>query len=409
MKNITIIGIGMGNPDTITLEGQKHIEKAEVLIGGNRMIETFQHIGKPSFASIYSEEIANYIKSSDFSEYAVLMSGDTGFYSGTSSLIPLLQDFNTKVIPGISSLSYFCSKLAISWEDIHVISLHGRETNLVGIVKEHHKTFALTGGNIKEISEKLTLSGLGDVTVFIGENLSYPHERITKGLAKELIYETFSSISVVLIINPMYEKRLMIGIPDDEMIRGKVPMTKSEVRAISISKLQLKENFTMYDIGAGTGSVSVEAAYALKSGRVYAIEYKDEAVKLIEANKEKFTLDNIEIIKGIAPEVLEELPMPDVVFIGGSKGNIKSIIDTIIQKNKKVRFVVNAITIETVSETLNVFKENQVIGIEVIQVGISKTDQIGDYHMLMGQNPVFIISGGGILKDHEPNYDSRNR
>ncbi len=400
-KQITIAGIGMGNPDILTLEGKNYIDKAEVLIGARRMIEAVNSANKPAFISYDAEGIRDYIASSDYRSYAVLMSGDTGFYSGAGKLIPLLEgiplpeEYEIKVIPGISAVSYFSAKLKLSWEDAYLLSLHGREENIVLAVRQHKKTFALTDGKIGDICRKLTRAGLGNVWVYVGENLSYDEEKIIEGRAEEFKEKDFAPLSAVFILNPGYKTEYGIGIGEDEFIRGDVPITKSEVRAISLSKLKLKEDSVVYDIGAGTGSVSVEMAFLAKRGRVYAIEQKKEAVELIRKNKDKFALDNIVVIPGSVPEALEGLEMPDTVFIGGSGGSLKAIMTSLLGKNKAVRLVINAIALETLGEALKLMKELEFEEIEVVQAAVSKTREAGNYHMLMGQNPVFIISGRG--------------
>lgn len=398
MKNISVIGIGMGNPDTITIEGQKHIDKAEVLIGAKRMVEAFENKSKTTFISYDSSTIAEYISNTHYDNYAVLLSGDTGFYSGANKLMPLLKSHTTKVIAGISSLSYFCAKLGCSWENIYTLSLHGRNENIVLAAKEHEKVFALTDGKISSICSKLTQAGLGDVEVCVGENLSYNNERIIRAKAETLTHQDFESVSVILIHNPSFEMKLSIGLPDEAFIRAEVPMTKSEVRAIAISKLCLKNNAVVYDIGAGTGSVAIEAALIAKEGKVYAIEQNEQAIALIQKNKEKFSVDNLEIIHALAPEGLEQLPKPDVVFIGGSKGNIEAIVESVLNKNNQAKVVVSAITLETLNNTINVFNAKQLEKVEVVQASISKTKKVGTYNMLLGQNPVFIISATGKEK-----------
>ena len=395
MKKITIIGVGMGNTNTLTIEGKNHIDKAEVLLGAKRMIESVNTGNKPSFSSFDGNEIKNYIQSSNYVNYAVLMSGDTGFYSGTTSLLPLLKEYEVKVIPGISTVSYFCSKLKLSWEDAFLLSLHGREENIVQAVRQHIKTFALTNGRIDVMCQKLTRAGLGYVQMYVGENLSYDKERILKGTAEEFQHMDFAPLSAVFIVNTAYETKFCIGIPDDEFIRGAVPMTKSEIRAIILSKLKLKEDSILYDIGAGTGSVSVEVALLAKRGIVYAIEQKEEAVELIEKNKDKFILENIMVILGTAPEVMENLEKPDMAFIGGSKGNMKDIIKLLLIKNPDIRLVITAIALETLTEVLRLMTEFKFEEVEVVQAAISKSKEVGSYHMLMGQNPVFIVSGRG--------------
>ncbi len=395
MKDIIIVGVGMGNINTLTIEGKNHIDKAEVLIGAKRMVKAVNTGNKPFFYSFDGNEIKNFIQSSNYQNYVVLMSGDTGFYSGTAPLLPILKEYEVKVIPGITTVSYFCSKIKLSWEDACLLSLHGREENIVLAVRQHIKTFALTDGRIGVMCRKLTQAGLGFVQIYVGENLSYENERIIKGTAEEFQNADFAPLSAVFIVNPDYKTQYHIGIPDDEFIRGTVPMTKSEIRAIILSKLKLKEDSILYDIGAGTGSVSIEMAFLAKKGLVYAIEQKEEAIQLIKKNQDKFQIDNLRVISGTAPEVMEILEKPDMAFIGGSKGNMEDIIQSLLNKNPGIRLVISSIALETLTEALRLMKEFEFEEVDVVQASISKTKEAGSYHMLMGQNPVFIISGRG--------------
>ncbi len=184
-----------------------------------------------------------------------------------------------------------------------------------------------------------------------------------------------------------------IGIKDTEFIRGNVPMTKEEIRILSVAKLQLEEDSIVYDIGAGTGSVSIVAALQCVKGTIYAIERNSEGVELIHANKEKFGVTNLQLVEGTAPDCLETLPAPTHVFIGGSGGKLIDIIRTVREKNPKARFVLNAVTLETLGEIQKIreaFPEYE--DIEVIQVGVSKSRKLGEYHLMTAENPVYIIT-----------------
>ncbi len=181
---------------------------------------------------------------------------------------------------------------------------------------------------------------------------------------------------------------------DEVFIRGAVPMTKSEVRAVSLSKLELGPDSILYDVGAGTGSVSVEAASLIPTCRVYAIEKKPEAIELIRLNKEKFQTDNITVIEGSAPSALLDLEAPTHVFVGGTSGTMGDVLHTVLDKNPEVRIVINVLALESVSEVLSWLKEHS-IEAEFVQVQVSKGKTAGPYHMMMGQNPVYVISFGG--------------
>ena len=201
-------------------------------------------------------------------------------------------------------------------------------------------------------------------------------------------------MTVLIIENPDFDSRIRTGIPDEEFIRGKVPMTKSEVRAVCLSKLALSPNDIAYDIGCGTGSVTIEMAFSAYDGKVYAFDKNEEAIALLEQNCQKFHLDNVEPLCGLAPECLKGLPVPDVAFIGGSSGNMEEIVSYLHGTNNEMRFVITAVTIESAMAGLDSLKNVGIIG-DIVQVAVSKGRQIGDLHMLMAQNPIFIISGSG--------------
>jgi precorrin-6Y C5,15-methyltransferase (decarboxylating) len=181
---------------------------------------------------------------------------------------------------------------------------------------------------------------------------------------------------------------------DELFIRGEVPMTKSEVRSISISKLELSKDSVLYDVGAGTGSVSIEAALSMAEGTVYAIEKKNEAIELIYKNIEKFSTSNVIVTEGEAPEALLNLPVPTHAFIGGTSGNMDSVLDLLLNKNPDIRIVINVIALESLQDVMDWLKKKQ-IEAEIVHVQISKAKTAGRYHMMMGNNPVYVVSFGG--------------
>lgn len=162
-----------------------------------------------------------------------------------------------------------------------------------------------------------------------------------------------------------------------------------------LSKLQLTKDAVLYDVGAGTGSVSVEAALTGEDIRVYAVEKKKEAIWLLEENKRKFLADGMQIVEGTAPEALEELPAPSHVFIGGSSGNLKEIIKTVQRKNPRVRVVLAAISLETVKGAVEAMEEGLLLDAEVVQIWVSRSQELGKFHLMKGENPIYVISSGG--------------
>ena len=392
------IWIGMGAKDGMTAEAKKVCLEAELLVGAKRMMESFGDLSKAQFVSYQPQEIREYVEAHpEFEKIALLQSGDVGFYSGAKNLYEIFAQEEPTVYPGISSVVYLCAKLHIPWEDVKLISLHGRYANAIAAVKRHKKVFALVGKgeSLRQLMEKLTYYGMADVQVTVGEDLSYLGEKIFTATAGELAQETFRDLCVVLIENEKAHPVVTHGIADEEFLRDAVPMTKCEVRSISLSKLRLYADSIVYDVGAGTGSVSIEAALQAADGQGYAIEKKPEAAALILANQQKFAVDNLTVITGSAPEALKNLPAPTHVFIGGSSGNMREILEAVLNKNPSVRIVVNCIALETVAEALECLKTLPVTDTEIVTVSAARAKEVGRYHMMMGQNPVYIISCSG--------------
>ena len=394
-RQITVAGIGPGSEDMMTREVRAAIDAADLIIGAKRMLENCAP-GKQFFEAVKPEEIADYIEEHhEYKNVLVLMSGDTGFYSGTKKLLPMLSEYSVKVLPGLSSLSVLASRLGMSYEDITPISLHGRDASIIKNVENNQKVFVLTGGENtpEKICKELTTEGLGNVKVYIGERLSYPEEKITAGEARELKDGEYNKLSAMIIVNKEGKKLYAPGLPDDSFKRLEgVPMTKSEVRAISLSKLCIAEDSICWDIGAGTGSVSIEMAIHARRGKVYAVERKKEACKLAEENKESFNLKNLEIIEGVAPDICEELPAPSHVFIGGSSGKLREIIEIALGKNPGVRIVATAITLESISELKDCMETYFFDETEVVSVTVARDKKAGDYHIMTGQNPIYIFT-----------------
>ena len=393
-KHVIMAGIGMGSDDTRTLGVLRAVREAECIIGARRMVQSVDTAGKRVCEAVLAKDIAEIIRTGSERCYTVLLSGDTGFYSGAKSLLRELGDeTETEVLPGIGSLTYFCARLKRPWEDVRAVSLHGRNCDFVREVRYNPVVFSLLGGDTgaKEALERLVHAGLGEVRVHIGENLGYPGERISTGTASELVHKEFGSLCVLLAENPKADaESVTYGLPDEAFDRDKVPMTKEEVRSVCVSKLSLARGSVVYDVGSGSGSVSVECALVASRGTVYAIEQKDTAIELTRHNAEKFGLVNLEIVPGSAPEALIPLPPPTHAFIGGSSGNLRAIVDLLLEKNPAVRIVATAVTLETVSELTALMGEFTVADVAEIQVNKPRT--VGRYHLFNAQNPVYIFT-----------------
>lgn len=384
---VYIIGIGMGAADCMTKAAAAKIEEADVLIGAGRLVDAAKKTEKERFISYKGEEIAEFLRGKSYGSAAVLLSGDTGFYSAAKKIAEHLGEYKTEIIPGVSSLAYFCARLGISYEDVNVVSLHGRGGDIVGAVRRHKRVFVLLGDNP---CARLAEYGFGDTKIYIGDRLSYEDEKITRGQVKDFIGYEFNAPAVMLIENENYDNRVRIGIPDVEFIRGDVPMTKRDIRAAAVSRLCIAPGDICWDIGAGTGSVSVETALLCHGGAVYAVEKNADACGLIEKNAKKFKVGNIHIISGEAPDRLDALPAPDKVFIGGSSGNIDGIIRAVFCKNKNAEIVVTAVSLGTLT---GVIQSLDRLGAEydISQIFSASAKTVGTHKMMSANNPVFII------------------
>jgi precorrin-6Y C5,15-methyltransferase (decarboxylating) len=393
-KHVFLTGIGVGSTDTRTLGVLRAVEESDCVIGAKRMLESVNTAGKRTFSAVLARDIANIIRTDPARKFAVLFSGDTGFYSGTKSLLAALGDeAEAEVMPGIGSLSYFCARLRRPWEDVRAVSLHGRNCDILREVRENPAVFTLLGGDTgaREALERLNAGGFGGAQAFVGEDLGYPSERITSGTVGELLEKEFGTLSVLLVENPDYvSEPVTYGLPDEAFDRDKVPMTKEEVRSVCVSKLALTRGAVVYDVGSGSGSVSVECARVATRGKVYAIEQKDSAIALTKRNAEKFGLINLEVVPGTAPEALEPLEAPTHAFIGGSSGNMRQIVDLLLSKNPDVRIVATAVTLETVGELTELMNEFEFADVAELQV--NKPRKVGRYHLSNAQNPVYIFT-----------------
>lgn len=395
--NVTLIGMGSGQPENLTLQGLAALRQADLILGARRLLAVLPAGCTENRAAAYRpDEVAELLQTSGAENAVLVYSGDTGFYSGASSMMEKLEALGVRarVLPGLSSIQLLAAALGRPWQGWNLVSAHGRTCDPVAECMQGRPTFFLTGGSEDPatLCAQLAAEGFGDVQGVVGQCLGTPEEKIFRGSVKELAAGRFNSLSVLLVEAVEGLPRRAPGLPDEAFERGDVPMTKQEVRAAVLAKLAVRPEDILWDVGAGTGSVSVELALAAPRGRVYAVECRPEGCALIKANREKFRTRNLVLVEGLAPDALSDLPAPDAVFIGGSKGSLAAIVDAALDKNPDARICASAIALETLSAAVAALTAKGRT-VQVSQIAVSRAKAVGGLHLMMAQNPIYLITG----------------
>mgnify|MGYP003247141221 CR=1 FL=1 len=435
MRKVTIIGAGPGNPDLLSRAALDAIDIADVVIGAHRAlagIDVPPDVVRCELVKT-ADIAAALTDAASWQRAVVVMTGDVGLFSGARRLVEALSgnaQVDVRVIPGISSASYLAARLARPWQDWRFASAHGVACDIVAEAERAGELFLVTSGgeDPSRLSGELVQAGFGDAHVTVAERLSYPDERITCATASEIAGQTFDDLNVMLIdfaggagspagssaaseapadasspaaassaADPAGESRAASSRWPyaSSGIRGDVPMTKQEVRAVALAKLRLTATDTVWDVGAGTGSVSIEAALVARAGSVWAVERNAAGVRLIRENADAFGCGNVYAVPGVAPEALEKLPVPDAVFVGGSAGELPSIVEAALEKNSQVRLCVPCVTVETLTEACALLSGSRFKGFDACQLSAARAEAVGSHHLMKAQNPVFLVSARG--------------
>lgn len=412
--SITLLGIGTGAKGQLTVEALKAIQEANYVYGAKRILQSIR--SEAAWAQMEDLYLAKDIipRLKDMrgeNKIVIAFSGDAGFYSGCKKMHDALQgekeyrdgNWKLRILPGISSVSYLAASTGYSWEDANILSVHGANGDysrrVLDSVSHTEKSFVIVSGSsdVREIARQINNSKLdvSNVKMWVGYNLSYESEAIKCMSVEEGLSVTEEGLYALLIINGKPKKRtLTYGWKEAEFIRANIPMTKEEIRQISISKLQLREDSIVYDIGCGTGSVAVEIGALSPTIKVFGIEKKPEAASLIRENIRKHGTSNVCVVNGTAPGIMEELVdyIPTHAFLGGTSGNLEEILIKLYQLNHSMRVVVNAISLETIAQITDIIPRLKVKNLDIVSISVSRAKEAGKYHLMQGENPVYIVS-----------------
>ncbi|MCL2483407.1 MAG: precorrin-6y C5,15-methyltransferase (decarboxylating) subunit CbiE [Propionibacteriaceae bacterium] len=393
---IDIVSTGLSR-DNLTLEGQRIIAASDLLIGPARLIGTFAAKGQPRLAASRPDEVVDAIGKSQAARIAVLMSGDVGFQAGATMIASRLRknhaDADVRLIPGVSAVAMLATRVGVPWQDACLVSCHTSTVDLVAPVRRHRFTIALTSGNVHTLATSLGDAGYGGLRVWAGQNLGLEDESIIHDTVAGLMERDWSPLTTVLIENREFDDRVVSGLPDDRFIRGEVPMTHATVRAVSMARLAVRPTDVCYDIGCGTGSATVELALAAHAGHVYGLDKDLAAVLLTEQNCRTFHLGNVTALQGKAPDDLADWPTPDVAFVGGTSGSMRTIVETLVARNPAVRMVIATLAIENTVAAIEAMKKAGLTP-QITQLNIADGQVAGGWHYFAAQNPITLIAGG---------------
>ena len=371
-------------------------------MGGERQLGFFpDYSGKKL---LIKNKLADLIESlkNENTDAVVLASGDPLFFGIGGYLVSQFNsaDYQIEIYPAVSSLQLAFARATISWQDVQCISLHGRKIQgLAQRVDAKNKVAILTDteNHPGKIAAYLLHFQLTDYRAFVAENLGMEKERCSWYSLEDLAQKNgddFYELNVVILVRDAKNRANTLGIPDEEFSFPEKPdglITKKEIRVLAISALNLKPDSVVWDIGSCTGSIAIEAAKTATEGKVYAFEKNPQHAMHCHVNTKKFHTD-IEIIEKNAPDGLVDLPDPDAVFIGGSGGNLRDILEVCSRRLRPSgRVVVNAATVETLYEAMDYFKQNGFIA-ESSMIQISRSRKIGELTRFQALNPVFILT-----------------
>ncbi|MDY0267588.1 precorrin-6y C5,15-methyltransferase (decarboxylating) subunit CbiE [Trichloromonas sp.] len=400
MNKIYVIGAGVEGHEGFSRRSLELISQASLLCGGERHLRLF-----PDFAGeklVIDGNLAHLVERLNARKgpAVVLSSGDPLFF-GIGRI--LLRNFNRdelEFVPNVSSVQYAFAKIKEPWDDAVFVSIQGRGIRgAVDRIVANDKAAVLTDevNTPAAIAAELIERGRDGYTAWLCENLGGVDERIRNLSLPDLLRVSSSPLNVLILIKE-YEGEgddymPTLGIPDEEFASIKKHITREEVRVVALAKLKLRHDMCLWDVGAGSGSVSIEADHLLPNGRIFAMERNEQSLAFIKQNLNKFHTRHITLVAGEAPDCFEDLPDPDRVFIGGSGGNLFRILEAVDARlPAEGRIVINAITLETLTAATEFF-ENAGYQVEVTTINVARTRPLTEYKMFEAYNPVYIIVG----------------
>ena len=398
-QKIYLVGAGIKGREEFGAKALEVIAKGEVLIGAQRHLDIFPDYPGAKMVLGELSVMLEFIRKTE-QRVTVLASGDPNFFGLSRFLLRNLPKERIEIFANVTSMQYAFARIKEPWDDAVFVSVHGRGIkNAIDKIIASEKVAVLTDevNSPEVLAGELIRRGAEGYTAWVCEDLGMPTEKFTRTDVKGLVGFKCSPLNILILIKtwePTLETWPVMGIADDLYATAKKLITKQEVRAVTLAKLQLQNDLVLWDIGAGSGSVSIEAGNLMPNGKVFALEKNSQYLGFIRGNIRKFSAGNVMLIEACAPEGIDDLPDPDRVFIGGSGGMLEDIIEAVDKRLKPEGMIVlNAVTLDTLTKAVE-FLEDHGYSVEVCCVNVANTRALTEYKMFESHNPVYIIAAG---------------
>lgn len=392
---VAVVGITDLGAASLLPEARALVEQAEVLYGGKRHLAFFSDHPAERFA--ITNNLLQMVERlrAERRSTVVLASGDPDCYGIGPFLVEQLGAERVRIFPNLSSVQLAFARLGESWHDAAILSAHGRPLEAIlpaALLAPKAAILTDERNNPSAVAQALLDAGDEDATVDVFEHLGGPTERHVHGHLSDVVGREFAALNLLVVRHQRPPRPWPLGLPEEAFAHRGSFITKAEVRAVALSKLRLHDRALLWDIGAGCGSVGVEAAGLLRQGRVYAVERDGEQLAYLSENQGRFGAGNLTIVAGEAPEALANLPRPDAIFVGGSGGRLDEIVATSMERlDEAGRIVLDLVSLEHVGQVLQLGQRGGWQA-EVVQVSIARSTTTVGLTRLAALNPTFVVS-----------------
>jgi len=396
---LLVVGVGDDGPDGLAPKVLRRVEAADVLAGGRRHLDLFPAIGSERL--VIADDLDGLIGRLEpkvgRERVVVLASGDPCLFGIGPLLVQRLGRERIEIVPGVSSPALAFARLGLGWHDATVVSAHGRPLDAaIDRARSATKLAVLTDDvNTPAVAAAALLrAGAADHDAWVFEHLGGSAEHAFSGALSQIAEKAFAPLNVMVVpelVWPAPDRRF--GQPESSFAHSRGLITKAEVRAVSLSKLGLRDGDVLWDVGAGSGSLAIEAARLVPRLRVFAVERSNEQIEMLEQNLDRLNGPaNVTVVAGEAPEALQALSPPNAIFLGGGGERLGEILDICAAKlAAQGRMVTNLVTLERVASVL-AWARNRGLSVELVQVSIARGSDIAGATRLDAQNPVYVVT-----------------